>query len=590
MPEHLASAGRPIPTLWSWALTLVLTGASACGSGGPGTSQGAASCLLVTLDTTRVDALGSDAHRRTPNLDRLAAEGVVFDNAYSPIPLTLPSHASLFSGLYPPRHGVRDNGLLPLPEEASTLAEAARASGCDTAAFVGAVVLDAAFGLDQGFDVYDGPPPGKDHAERSATEVVDAALAWWKQRDRGKPFFLWVHFYDPHTPYAPPKDLRTGDPRKDYAAELTYVDRELERLLARLRSDGALEDTLSVVVADHGEGFGEHDEDGHSIFCFETTLRVPLIVRPPASAKGHLQPGTRSDELISLVDLHPTIIEAMGWKAAEDLDGHSFWNAPIPEDRGVYFESYYGYFSFGWSPLTGWIDKQGKYLHGTRPRFFAVGDDPGETTDLFAEDDARVRSHRASIARLAKRRTLKADEDTGAGDELLESIRGLGYASMGGSEASFPHPLENTGLPNPELVAPLHARALAGVELGKQGRLGDAEKVFREILAKNPQNYFVLDHLATCQFQLQRFDEAAETLRRLLEKSPTQPPEMWFKLGFAEQSAQHIDAAIEAYERSANLSPKANTLRALIPLLRDRKDLERARFYAKKLQALEAGG
>lgn len=261
----------------------------------------------------------------------------------------------------------------------------------------------------------------------------------------------------------------------------------------------------------------------------------------------------------------------------------------MPDDHGVYFESFYGYFSFGWSPLTGWVDSEGKYLHGTRPRFFAVAQDPDETTDLFSEDDPRVRRHRARMGKLARLEPLEADDEAGAGDELLESIRGLGYASMGGSEVSFPHPLEDTGLPNPEDVAKLQDRALAGVELGKQGRYREAETIFREILAKNPRNYFVLDHLATCLFQTRRFAEAADTLRWLLEESPTQPAEMWFKLGFAEQSAERFDAAVAAFERSAELAPKPETLRTLVGLLRDR-DRDRARHWARRLQELEASG
>ena len=550
---------------------------------------GAGSCILVTLDTTRVDALGSYAEARTPFLDRLAGEGVVFDNAYSPIPLTLPAHASLLSGLYPLRHGVRDNGLMPLPAAASTLAEAARDAGARTAAFVGAVVLDAAFGLDQGFDVYDGPPPGKEHAERSATSVVDAALRWWEGRERDRPFFLWVHLYDPHSPYAPPADLDGASAREDYAGELTYVDRELERLFDAVDTDGALDEVLVCVVSDHGEGFGEHGEEGHSIFCYETTLRVPLILRAPRSNPGRLTPGTRSDELVGLVDLRPTIAEALGWETPPtELDGKSFWSAPPDEDHGLYFESYYGYFSFGWSPLTGWIDRRGKYLHGTTPRFFAVDEDPGETTNLFSETDERVRAHRTRIALLAKRAPLEPDEGGGADADLLESIRGLGYASLGGSETAYPHPLEDTGLPNPEEVAPLHERSLEGIQLGKQGRLKEAEAVFREILAANPQNYFVLDHLATCLFQEERFTEAADTLRTLLEKSPTQPPESWFKLGLAEQAAGRTEEAIEAFERSAVLAPRPDTLRTLVGLLRER-DRDRARFWAERLKELEGG-
>jgi arylsulfatase A-like enzyme len=283
--------------------------------------------LLVTLDTTRADRLGcygyTDAH--TPALDSLAAQGVLFERAFTPAPVTLPAHASLLTGLVPPVHGVRDNGIYRLRDEAVTLAELLGDAGMVTAATVAAYVLASRFGLAQGFSHYDERlkgqlgKPAAFYVERPAEEVTDAALGWLEKRNDKKNFFLWVHYFDPHSPYVPPARFDSLCPGRPYDGEIAYMDSQLGRLLGALRSDGQYENTLVVVVGDHGEALGEHGEPTHGIFLYNSTVRVPLIVKFPAGEHA----GGRVDANVSLVDIFPTVLERAGLSVPSGIQGRS---------------------------------------------------------------------------------------------------------------------------------------------------------------------------------------------------------------------------------------------------------------------------
>jgi arylsulfatase A-like enzyme len=416
-------------------LLLFLVAGSACGPAGPSPR----SALLVTLDTTRADALscyGARAHT-TVALDALAREGVLYERAYSPVPITLPAHASLLTGLVPLRHGVRVNGEHALAEEARTLAEAARAAGLATAAFVSADVLAPAFGLAQGFEHYsvvDAPRAarGAGGQERPAAATVDAALAWFAARDPARPYFLWVHLFDAHAPYAPPAEL-ARDFSTPYLAEVAAMDHALARLFAALDGSGAGERPFVLVVGDHGEAFGEHGEDGHGLTCQEATLRVPLLARWPDGRRA----GERSQELVGVVDVAPTVAEALGLALGEGLDGRSFFRESLPEGRGLYFESYQAWYTRGWSPIAGWLDAQGKYAHSSAPEFHDWRADPGEARDLVGERD--VRPYLSALARVVALPRLTPVEP---GEAARSAVAALGYGSAEPGALLFPEPLE----------------------------------------------------------------------------------------------------------------------------------------------------
>ena len=309
------------------------------------------SVLLITLDTTRADRLGCYGYEpgRTPALDGLAARGVLFEQAFAQAPLTLPSHATMMTGRYPREHGLRVNGRGRLGGHHPTLASLFKERGYHTGAFVGSYALDSRFGLDRGFDVYvddmssegESPP-----FELRAGVVTDRALEWLAAGKR-QPFFCWVHYFDPHDPYFPPKAFR-GDDMDPYDGEIAYVDSQVRRLLDWLERSGWMRRTVVIVVGDHGESFGEHRESGHTDFLYDTNLHVPLIFAHPTLAVG----GGRVGGVVEVADLFPTIVQLVGLKLPKDVLSRSLADAlggGKLEPRVAYSESLYLFSAFGWA-------------------------------------------------------------------------------------------------------------------------------------------------------------------------------------------------------------------------------------------------
>ena len=526
--------------------------------------------VLVTLDTTRADALGCYGAEGdpTPVLDALAAEGTLFENASTAVPMTLPSHCSMLTGLYPPRHTVRDNGYWPLPQSATTLAERLADADVTSAAFLAAVVLDRPFALDQGFDVYDAPSPepGADalHGERSGPDVVARALDWLAQRDPQRRFFLWVHLFDPHTPYAPLPGGREDLP--PYAAEVAQMDAELGKLFGALRADGTLEETLVLVVGDHGEAFGEHGEETHGDFIYEPTMHVPFLMRGPRDL-AQVTAGRREAGLVSIVDVYPTVLSAFGLEPADDVDGIDLLAGPIDPERGVYFESYAGYFSQGWSPLAGWRDGSGKYLHSSRPEFFDVDADPEESRNLVAERDD-LRRYRLALAELAAAPSLSAEQRAGVDDALLDQIRGLGYAALGGAYDAVPEPLAPSERPAPQDMAEWSHRALDAANAVVRGEYAAAEPELRAVLEANPLNFVALHHLAYALIFQERHAEAIAPLRTLLAEGPKKAE--WFEqLASCLHRTGDTPGAIDAMKQAVAIEPENERYRAtLVGILR----------------------
>jgi len=540
----------------------LLAGASSC-------AEPARSLLLVTLDTTRADALGAYGRTPsvTPNLDRLAAEGLVFERAYTVAPLTLPAHASMLTGLVPPRHGVRDNGLAALPEAARTLAEVAREAGLETAAFLGAAVLDQGFGLEQGFERYVPPArrfygeaePG--YAERPAGEVVALALEWLAARDPARPFFLWTHLFDAHAPHAPPAGLLTragGDP---YLGEVAACDLALGRLFAALAERGLDDSTLVIVVGDHGEAFGEHGEVSHGPYVWDSTLRVPLLVRRPGGAGG----GERVQELASVADVFPTALAALGLEPGDDLDGLDLLSDARAEPRGVYFESCYGHFHFGWHPLTGWRTDEGKWVHGARELFFAP-DDAREEHDLAAQDPARSARHAAALAELARRPRLAPDAE-GIDPALKAALSDLGYATVASENLRLPEPGERLALPDPHARTDELAALQAASGALAAGRLEEAERTLTALTRAYPENAHAQDRLAQVLLLAGRHAEARAPLERVLAGGRGDA-DTWAHLGACQLVAGDETQALAAFTRALELDPwHVHALKGLVHLL-----------------------
>ena len=382
-----------------------------------------ASLLLITIDTLRADRVGAygGPPGLTPAIDRVAAAGVVFDEALTSVPLTLPSHATIMSGLDPFHHGARNNGGR-LAQTYETLATRLKAAGYATGAFVAAAVLDHRFGLSRGFDVYDDAiaraARGRStlESERPCGVVVSRA-ARWIEKQTG-PLFAWVHIYEPHAPYTPPDDLAGAHPGKPYDAEVAAADRCVNELLEGIAKFTPRQ-WLTVVMSDHGEGLGEHGERTHGLFVYQSTLRVPLVMAGPGLTRGERRRG-----IARTADVTPTLLALLGASAIPGLDGIDLFG-PLTRSES-YAETDYPT-GFGWTGLRSWRAGGLKLINGPRPELFDVARDPREGRNLATERGADV-TRLQRILRLALSAEVKADIRP-VSAEVEERLRSLGYVS-----------------------------------------------------------------------------------------------------------------------------------------------------------------
>jgi Flp pilus assembly protein TadD len=547
-----------------------LLGLAGCAGSAPPASARADSVLLVTIDTLRADRLGcyGDAEARTPVVDRLAGQGVLFERAFTPAPITLPAHASLMTGQLPPAHGVRGNGGFVLPRDVPTLAEALRAAGLQTAAFVGGFPLERRFGLGRGFDVYDDAFERAagvhfEFAERRALAVVDVARAWLRSHP-GRAF-VWVHLFDPHAPYDPPPTFRGNDP---YRGEIAAADGALGLLLADW--DARPEASLIVITSDHGEAFGEHGEESHSIFVYDTTLRVPLVLRGPG-----LPAGRRVAAPVGLVDVAATVADAVG---TQGLPGRSL--LPLARggaagaatgEGGLYAETLAPRLDFGWSELRAWRDGRLKYIHAPRPELYDVEADAGETRDLAAarpEDTARLRGAlEGALAASGERRERRP-----ADAETAEKLRALGYVQgpeAAGSGADPKDKLEiarliaRAGGPFEDHAAA--ARAYAAIAkrdpdipvvnlrladaLLRSGDAAGAVGHYRRVVAARPVTADAHVGLATAYAEQGRLRDAGAVLREAVAAFPTNG-QVQFNLGELARAKGDAREARARYEKA----------------------------------------
>ncbi len=536
------------------ALLITLGFTCACGD----TSR-PPSGLLITLDTTNPEALScyTGPAGWTPNLDRLAGEGILFERARTVAPITLPAHTSMLTGLIPLRHTVRRNGSMVVPSKAVTLAELATKKGLRTAAFVAAVVLDSEFGLDQGFQVYSDPKTPQrveEHldASRSARQIVDDAIVWLKGVKKDEPFLLWVHFYDPHFPYKPPGNWLEKAKGDAYLGEVGAMDAALGRLFDYMDEAGRWDDTLICAVADHGEGLGRHGEDTHGYFVYDSTLNVPLIVRPPAGAG---RAGDRIDTPVSVVDVFPTFVNGLSLGGGEDvqrIDGIDLLSPSLPSDRGVYFESYFGVVAFHWSQLAGWADAEGKFIHSSVPELFDFPEDVGETTNVIAEHPADAQAYRDRLQSLSALERLGVERLSDDYLGLLGQIERLGYAGADTDETGTPEPLESSEHPSP------HQRVAAYADFTKARQLmvekddmAGAAVLLARVVRGNPSNHKAQFHLAMCLKETNRFAEAIPAFRAVLQYAGGEriPAELnlavcYYNVGQPGLAIDHLESAL----------------------------------------------
>lgn len=478
--------------------------------------------LLVTLDTVRADRLGCYGHEsaETPTLDSLVARGVRFDDAVTSVPVTLPSHATILTGLSPLSHGVRDNGRYRLANEHVTIAEVLSSHGYDTAAFVGCFVLDARFGLDQGFSIYDFEvsadgyrPEMLDFNERSATDVTDAAVRWLDERARSganAPFFAWVHYFDPHQPYESPLQRLPRFAVRPYDAEIAYVDAELGRLLDTLDDLGVRERTVIVVAGDHGEALGEHGEPTHGMLIYESTMRVPLIVSCTSLFDGAYHVG---DRVVGLTDVRPTIEDLLGVTGSPPVDGESLLRSGADDDRAIYMETEMPFSLAGWSPLRGLRTHSHKYILAPQREFFDLRKDPAELHSIYAAGDPACSSLESRLSELIDRIGAGPGSGRALTDEEIERLGSLGYVQSGAARSEGP-------LLDPKTMMSVYSDAVRSEHLYGRRMYAEAAALARGVLEQSDMHIQALRVLAFSYVKLGRAEEAVDLLRESVDRNP----------------------------------------------------------------------
>jgi choline-sulfatase len=511
---------------------------------------GAPNLLLVTIDTVRADRLGcyGYAAATTATLDSLAADGVVFERAYSPYPLTLPSHTSMLSGRLPFEHGVRNNDQIA-GEGAPLVAQTLHAQGIATAAVVSAFVLDHQFGLSRGFDRYEDRMPrtasGEAANERPAKATTDLALSVLDDL-AGDQFFLWVHYFDPHYPYSPPASW-SGDP---YDGEIATVDRELGRLLRALRAKGLSDRTAIIVAGDHGEAFGEHGEVEHGLFVYDTTLHVPLLLRLPGAQLA----GRRISAPVGLADVGPTLLSL-----ARAGDGRTFPFAqnliPVARDssdrsdlRPLYAETLSPCLNYGASPLASVRLGDWKYIEAPTPELYDLRTDPGEEHNLAPERPelaSRYRDQLASMHSLDWMTAVDPLADVTTDASARERLASLGYVSAHDGQGT-------TTRPDPKIIVDVGAKIRDGNLALARGDTSAAETAFLRAMEIDPGNWKASWKLARLYEQQQRLDDAVEIYHDAIEASPTNVSarlnlgSLLLRMGESARALPTLDAVVRA--------------------------------------------
>jgi arylsulfatase A-like enzyme/tetratricopeptide (TPR) repeat protein len=486
--------------------------------------------LLITVDTTRADHLPAYGYKKikTPNIDALANEGILFRQCATTSPLTLPAHCSIFTGTYPTYHGVRINGNTALSSENLTLAEAFSKNGYQTGAFVGAFVLDGRWGLNQGFDHYDDQFDLKKFkkldlglVQRPGNEIVDAALVWLEDQ-KDKPFFAWLHFYDPHTPYAPPDRYKPESNSMIglYDGEIAYMDEQIGRCLMWLQRKGLKEKTIVALIGDHGEGLGDHGEKTHGYFIYDYAVHVPFILSAPA--KGAT--GVEIPSQVRTIDLYPTLLQASGISISKNVQGTSLWS--LIQDGGRSSDRFYAYsesmapsIQYGWSPLLSLRTSKFKFIDAPRKEFYDLKNDPTEQNDVHEANSKTFADYEKTLKKVVQETSEGAPGAHVANldSETVERLAALGYigAAVATKPAGDPH-----ALIDPKDRLTVHEAIQEAGELTNNDQNQEAAAVLEKILKEDPENPQARLLLAGSYVELKRPEEAASLLRSLLEEDP----------------------------------------------------------------------
>ncbi|MCP2605890.1 sulfatase-like hydrolase/transferase, partial [Candidatus Aminicenantes bacterium AC-335-O07] len=578
--------------------------------------------ILITVDTLRADRIHCYGFNKieTPYIDLFAEKGIKFERCIAQTPLTLPSHTSLLTGTQPIFHGVRDNGGFLVPQELITIAELFKEKGYNTSAFVSAYVLDSKWGLNQGFDYYfDRFDLSKfktislGRVQRRGEETMDEALAWLKKH-KDKKFFTWIHLYDPHTPYDPPSPFKEKYPGRPYVGEVAYTDYQLGRLWNYLEENNLLDKTIIVFTSDHGESLGEHKESTHGFFIYQEAIHVPLIFVFPFKK---LQGLVRS-QVVSLVDIMPTILEMAGIPLPSQIQGKSlvplFFNNNELEDNFAYSETYYPRFHYGWSELKGIQNKRYKLIIAPKIELYDLINDPDEKINLASKEPEILNELKTLANRFmeeASKNAFQVDYRQ-MDEETRQKLTALGYIGTFTDQSQ----LEGKELADPKDKITVFNRLSRARELGLEGKFEEAVRIIKKIIREDPDiidAYFTLGNL---YFKENKFDKAIEYFFKVLERKPndtftiiniansyikmgkledaekiildsienvTPDSQLYFILGNIKNSQKKYDEAIRYYKNCLELNPySASAYSALGGIYIIQNKLDEAEEYLKR--------
>jgi choline-sulfatase len=514
--------------------------------------------ILISIDTLRADRLSAYGYRRirTPHIDSFGQQGTIFTNIEAQIPLTLPSHTSLFTSTYPFENQIEENAER-VPAAAVTLASVLRSQGYKTAAFIGSVFLESEMGLDQGFEVYDSPfhfeafspisgsmffggmgrNPLSVRDRRDGALVLGAARRWLAA-NRGRPAFVFVHLFDLHKPY-----IRVG-----YDPELAYTDQLVGAFQQALIDGGWWQRALVVVLSDHGESLGDHGEDSHGYFIYESTLRVPLIIHWPTGAPGR---AARDSQPGGLMDVAPSILDFLHVPAPSSFEGRSLLAANGA--RPIYSESVYAHDAFGWAPLRGLREGAYKYIEAPRPELYNLGADPRELTNLFGKDSAKALAMRGDLRKLLAARAPKQPVSPATVSPRTRALlASLGYLSGGPRTA-------NSGADPKDHLPEYRLYENAQLALYNR-RLDQAAAILRQLLAGDPHNTLARRDLGGTYVEQRLYDKARACFEQVVAAAPDDYMAQ-FELGVADKQLGLYPEALVHLQAACKVAPEAEQCR-----------------------------
>ena len=553
-----SSFGRLIVILIAWA---ALPGAAQT------SAKPALNVVLITIDTLRADHVGCYGYKqiKTPNMDGLAADGARFERAFAVVPVTLPSHSSILTGTYPMFSGMHDFSANKLSPLQPTLASVLKQSGYETGAVVAAAVLDSRFGLNQGFDFYYDhfdfnrlDEANLDEMQRPGNVVADVALDWLAKNSQKK-FFLWMHLYDPHFPYHLAEPYSREYAGRPYDGEIAFADEQVGRLLRFLKAKGIYKNTVIVLCGDHGESLGEHGEKTHGFFIYNSTMRVPLIIYLP---EHHLPQNAAAQvvgDSVSLVDLMPTILGAVGVGVPSQVQGRSLLpelqdhDDPAARDRVLYGETFLPRIHFNWSELRGSENAKYHFIDAPRPELYDLTKDPGEVHNLFTDKSAVAEEMRAKLNGMIRDYSAGKEmaEKTGLDPALMERLKALGYAGFsGGGDAG----VSDRNLPDPKDRIAAYELISDAVSDSQHGQYQESIAKLTSALETEPNSVPIHYLQGLNYYHLKMFTEAVDELQKTVQLSPDYAL-AFFSLGMAQAHLGQFDAAIATLQRTLQLDP-----------------------------------